>query len=160
MSSLCHAYFSMPLTLVTCLLKVPILIQDGATSVCTVLVTIPRILIAGLVETSTNLASVKPASSNESAPSAYKINCSTRSSLSPALENVRDSIARLSKLVSHPERLSARQLRAPSRPSHFNRTCLTVLMQFLKAHATSATPLQYALAGFQQAIQPGFHFRV
>ena len=53
----------------------------------------------GLVETSTNLASVKPDSSTDSAPSAYKVNCSTRSSLSPALEHVRDSIARLSRLV-------------------------------------------------------------
>ena len=53
----------------------------------------------GLVETSTNLASVKPDSSDDSAPGAYKINCSTRSSLSLALEHVRDSIARLSRLV-------------------------------------------------------------
>jgi hypothetical protein len=60
----------------------------------------PWISMPGLVETSTNLASVKPDSSNGSAPSAYKINCSTRSSLLPALENIRDSIARLSKLVS------------------------------------------------------------
>ena len=67
----------------------------------------PQLPISGLVETSTNLASVKPDSSKGSAPSAYKINCSTRSSLSPALENVRDSIARLSKLVSHAERLPA-----------------------------------------------------
>jgi hypothetical protein len=63
----------------------------------------PQVPIPGLVETSTNLASVKPDSSNGSAPCAYKINCSTRSSLSPALENARDSIARLSKLVSHAE---------------------------------------------------------
>lgn len=56
---------------------------------------------AGLVETSTNLASVKQdSSSGEGVPTAYKINCSTRSSLSPAMDSVRDSIARLSCLVS------------------------------------------------------------
>ena len=56
-------------------------------------------LHAGLVETSSNLASVKPEESEGGAPTAYKVNCSTRSSLLPALEQVRDSIARLSRLV-------------------------------------------------------------
>ena len=59
------------------------------------------------METSTNLASVKPDSSDDSAPGAYKINCSTRSSLSPALEHVRDSIARLSRLVREPQPIAA-----------------------------------------------------
>ena len=52
------------------------------------------------METSSNLASVKPEGTEGSAPTAYKVNCSTRSSLLPALQHVRDSIARLSRLVS------------------------------------------------------------
>ena len=64
-------------------------------------------LHAGLVETSSNLASVKPEETEGSAPTAYKVNCSTRSSLSPALEQVRDSIARLARLVGGHMHLSA-----------------------------------------------------
>ena len=60
---------------------------------------------AGLVETSTNLASVKPAeggSGGSGGGAAYLINCSTRSSLMPALEATRDSIAKLAALVRGP----------------------------------------------------------
>lgn len=54
----------------------------------------------GLVETSTNLASVKPGAAESGArPDKYLIQCSTRSSLGPVLEAVRDSIAKLSGLV-------------------------------------------------------------
>ena len=57
---------------------------------------------SGLVETSTNLASVKPAEggASDGSAAAYLVNCSTRSSLGPALEATRDSIAKLAALVS------------------------------------------------------------
>ncbi|CAL5222920.1 g5353 [Coccomyxa viridis] len=82
-----------------------VLSAASAERLLTLLLTLPHGVqkfshtVPGLVETSTNLASVKPDSTDNSAPGAYKINCSTRSSLSPALEHVRDSIARLSRLV-------------------------------------------------------------
>jgi hypothetical protein len=56
--------------------------------------------MTGLVETSTNLASVKPGpAEGGSAPQKYMVQCSTRSSLGPPLEAVRDSISKLSGLV-------------------------------------------------------------
>ncbi|CAK0786449.1 hypothetical protein CVIRNUC_009662 [Coccomyxa viridis] len=81
------------------------LTPDSADQLLTLLLTLPHGVVKyshtvpGLVETSSNLASVKPEGPEGSAPSAYKVNCSTRSSLLPALEQVRDSIARLSRLV-------------------------------------------------------------
>ena len=65
------------------------------------------------METSTNLASVKPGPAESgSMPEIYLVQCSTRSSLGPALEAVRDSISKLSSLVSphscaklYPERI-------------------------------------------------------
>ena len=57
----------------------------------------------GLVETSTNLASVKPCpTENGALPEKYMVQCSTRSSLGPPLEAVRDSISKLSGLVRGP----------------------------------------------------------
>lgn len=57
---------------------------------------------AGLVETSTNLASVKLQAPTHTGPLAahvtYSIVCCTRSSLMPALENVRQRIAKTARL--------------------------------------------------------------
>ncbi|BDA48997.1 Cytosol non-specific dipeptidase [Coccomyxa sp. Obi] len=79
---------------------------DSAAKLLTLLVTLPHGVIKyshtvpGLVETSTNLASVKPGPADGGArPNKYLIQCSTRSSLGPVLEAVRDSIAKLSRLV-------------------------------------------------------------
>ena len=52
---------------------------------------------AGLVETSSNLASVRPAEGPEGS---YSIVCCTRSSLGPALEAVRDRIVEVGQRVS------------------------------------------------------------
>lgn len=55
--------------------------------------------VEGLVETSTNLASVKPVESDAAAGQAcFAVQCSTRSSLMPALEQVRSSINRIGRL--------------------------------------------------------------
>jgi len=60
--------------------------------------------VAGLVETSNNVASIHPQpasspSSSPSSPAKYLVVTSTRSSLSPALEAVRDTIAQAAELA-------------------------------------------------------------
>lgn len=80
---------------------------DARTSdaLLTLLLTLPHGVIkkshtvAGLVETSTNLASVIPVvvEENGSRISSFKISCSTRSSFMPALEATRRSIARIAR---------------------------------------------------------------
>lgn len=61
--------------------------------------------VQGLVETSTNLASIKPVDASAAAGSAsviskasFAVQCSTRSTLMPALEQVRSTIARIGRL--------------------------------------------------------------
>ena len=59
-----------------------------------------RMLCAGLVETSNNLAAVRcEAGAASPSSGACAITCSSRSSLMPALEAVRGSIAKLAGLV-------------------------------------------------------------
>ena len=62
---------------------------------------------AGLVETSSNLAAVRCVP-EEGAPGRgdCSITCSSRSSLMPALEAMRASIAKLAGLVRHTSRVS------------------------------------------------------
>lgn len=56
--------------------------------------------VPGLVETSTNLASIKPqpGGSDVDGQAVFAVQCSTRSSLMPALEQVRSSIGRIGRL--------------------------------------------------------------
>jgi hypothetical protein len=49
---------------------------------------------AGLVETSTNLASIKPLPAGSDGLAGFAVQCSTRSSLMPALEQVRGSFTK------------------------------------------------------------------
>ena len=60
----------------------------------------PWVMYAGLVETSSNLAAVR-CEADAASPSSGEcaITCSSRSSLMPALEAVRGSIAKLASLV-------------------------------------------------------------
>ncbi|EIE18888.1 aminoacyl-histidine dipeptidase [Coccomyxa subellipsoidea C-169] len=83
-----------------------VLSSDSASKLLTLLLTLPHGVIKyshtvpGLVETSTNLASVKPCpAENGALPEKYMVQCTTRSSLGPPLEAVRDSISKLSGLV-------------------------------------------------------------
>ncbi|KAK9830529.1 hypothetical protein WJX72_012284 [[Myrmecia] bisecta] len=82
-----------------------VLTPESAHSLLTLLLTLPHGVhkyshaVPGLVETSTNLAAVGPASSGDHhRGSALKITCSTRSSLMPALDTQRKRIAKLSSL--------------------------------------------------------------
>ena len=92
----------------------PLPLLDARTSdaLLTLLLTLPHGVIkkshavAGLVETSTNLASVAPEFGKQGGEgdggskaelSAFRISCSTRSSLMPALEAARRSIARVAR---------------------------------------------------------------
>lgn len=83
--------------------------DESAVQLITLLCTLPHGVVKyshavpGLVETSTNLASVRAhAANNTSGPVAnhttYTIVCCTRSSLMPALETVRQRIAKLARL--------------------------------------------------------------
>lgn len=82
-----------------------VLTPQDTTRLLTLLLTLPHGVIKyshsvpGLVETSTNLAAVRP-TENATAPNkvGYRIQCSTRSSIMPALERTRATIRRVSGL--------------------------------------------------------------
>ncbi|KAI3439136.1 hypothetical protein D9Q98_001544 [Chlorella vulgaris] len=73
----------------------------GAQHLLDLLLTLPHGVIKnshaveGLVETSSNLASVKAQGAGDGATTSFAVTCSTRSSLMPALEQVRSSIKRI-----------------------------------------------------------------
>ena len=78
--------------------------ERSSDALLTLLLTLPHGVIKkshaveGLVETSTNLASVLPVvGENSDAISAFRVSCSTRSALMPALEAARRSIARAAR---------------------------------------------------------------
>lgn len=83
----------------------PVLTPQDTTRLLTLLLTLPHGVIKyshsvpGLVETSTNLAAVRP-TGDATVPSivGYRIQCSTRSSIMPALERTRATIRRVSGL--------------------------------------------------------------
>ena len=68
-------------------------------SVSAVRPTAPHALPAGLVETSTNLASIKPLPASSDGKAGFAVQCSTRSSLMPALEQVRGALPRSAAAV-------------------------------------------------------------
>ena len=89
-------------------LATTVITSSDTTRLLTLILTLPHGVIKyshsvpGLVETSTNLAAVRPLSSSDDSTTskkvAYHIQCSTRSSLMPALERTRGTIRRVSGL--------------------------------------------------------------